>query len=547
MRPIRLLWYIFAWLPVFFASHSYADWLNLTGAETARNIAEIYVLDDRVEVKLEVIPGDLQVFKDLVPDSWTEDIEVQRLSLEERQRRFASETLVIQDQDGNRLPARFQLVEARLRVDRQSPLAGMMNPYSRQRIPGAPEDKRVIYAEMIYPFSGQPAELTFTPPLDEDGQAKATIGFVAYHRSVPIIDFRYLGQTEKLYLDWQDPWYSGFDNKNLARHHRYPMMLFLYVEPRQVRLESLMRVSDMQAMTGFERSDGETNADMHTRLGKQVKEFITRDGAIDIDGRNMYPDDIVISYFTVGLRGLDQVDNPAGVDDESLLVGVSRRYYIDALPQKVASKWNYFNPQADRIPYVEADPAGPLPGFVERENPQFAWKNVLKTYQEPVLLPLDVTTGWGVDLQWIGRTTFFSMLPDEQQAQQIIADLLENLRIAYLEKNPPKLTMALGQLTAEDRTTMLEAELSKLFAPPIRRGGVGAIKAFGKFEISQLRELADSDGFSATVSGTALAHAMHWGHTDQLQLQYQLLIDLVEIDNEWRLADLTIVDLKDLK
>ena len=30
-----------------------ADWINMTGAETAPNIAEIYVLDDRVRLVLE--------------------------------------------------------------------------------------------------------------------------------------------------------------------------------------------------------------------------------------------------------------------------------------------------------------------------------------------------------------------------------------------------------------------------------------------------------------------------------------------------------------
>ena len=47
-----------------------ADWINLTGAETAPNIAEIYVLDDRVRLVLEVYVGDLDVFADLVPDDW---------------------------------------------------------------------------------------------------------------------------------------------------------------------------------------------------------------------------------------------------------------------------------------------------------------------------------------------------------------------------------------------------------------------------------------------------------------------------------------------
>jgi hypothetical protein len=50
-----------------------ADWLNLTGAETAPNIAEIYVQDDSVRLVLEVYVGDLDSFSALVPDEWLRD------------------------------------------------------------------------------------------------------------------------------------------------------------------------------------------------------------------------------------------------------------------------------------------------------------------------------------------------------------------------------------------------------------------------------------------------------------------------------------------
>ena len=41
-----------------------------------------------------------------------------------------------------------------MRVDRKSPFAGMINPMTRQRVPEAPADKRVLYAEISYPFGG---------------------------------------------------------------------------------------------------------------------------------------------------------------------------------------------------------------------------------------------------------------------------------------------------------------------------------------------------------------------------------------------------------
>ena len=65
-----------------------ADWINRTGAETAPNIAEIYVLDDRVRVKLEVYIGDLDKFSDLLLDDWLRDASG-RPGLGDRMQRFS--------------------------------------------------------------------------------------------------------------------------------------------------------------------------------------------------------------------------------------------------------------------------------------------------------------------------------------------------------------------------------------------------------------------------------------------------------------------------
>jgi len=523
-----------------------ADWINLTGAETAPNIAEIYIYDDHVKLQLEIYPEDLETFKDLIPDDWTARMNIQRPPLEVRQTHFANHTLVIKAADGEILPARFVTVEPRVRIDRQSPFAGMINPYTRQRIPEAPADKRVIYAEIIYPFKGKPEQLQIIPPLDASGKARVTLGFIAYHRSVPIIDFRYLGQPEKLNLNWQDPWYTTFENKNLTRHHKYPLMLFLYVEPRQVRLESLMRVSDIVEMTSFDLSKMSDNAAM-LKLHDHVKDYFLKESVLNIDGTPVNPATVTVRYFIISVTGLKPVDNPSTINDASLLVGVSRQYYIDTLPQRIQSTWPYFNSRFDKIPLVEVDPAGPLPGFISQGDPMVDWQNQLKQFHEPVMRPLEATTGWRIMLPFIGQKTLVSRPPNEEQAHVIVSDVLENLRIAYLEKNPDSFFPELGKVIAGNEPGMLSAELSKLFTPAMKRGGVGAVKSFENIEINEIRELEDPDGFSATITGSALIQAMHWGHTDQLQVQFQLLLDLVEVDNQWRLADVTIIDLKKVK
>jgi len=201
-----------------------ADWMNLTGAETSENIVEIYILDDHVKVKLEVYAGDLEKFEELVPDEWLKDSvggsTNKRPSLEQRMHAFATERLQFVTDKGVKLSAKLELVEPRERVDRVSAYAGMINPMTRQRVREAPADKRVLYAEIVYPFEGEPKSLQIIPPLNERGMVTANIGFVAYHQAVPITDFRFLGQPAKLNLNWQDPWYSKFEKKNLTRHHK---------------------------------------------------------------------------------------------------------------------------------------------------------------------------------------------------------------------------------------------------------------------------------------------------------------------------------------
>ena len=72
------------------AASAQADWVNLSGAEVAPNIAEIYVEDDGVRVVLEAYVGDLETFADLIPAAWYDQTEVVILPDNERLQHFAN-------------------------------------------------------------------------------------------------------------------------------------------------------------------------------------------------------------------------------------------------------------------------------------------------------------------------------------------------------------------------------------------------------------------------------------------------------------------------
>jgi hypothetical protein len=100
----------------------------------------------------------------------------------------------------------------------------------------------VLYAELIYPFKTKPQTLTIIPPLSEEGWPAVPIGFIVYQNGVPVMDYRYLPESAKLNLDWNDPWYSRFERKDLKRWQESGLMIYLYVEPYEVRNEILVRV-----------------------------------------------------------------------------------------------------------------------------------------------------------------------------------------------------------------------------------------------------------------------------------------------------------------
>jgi len=381
----RLLFPLAVWLAAVAPGSATADWVNLTGAETAPNIAEIHVLDDRVKLNLEIYVGDLRTFEELVPDDLLKDASGRPSSVV-RIRRFAEERFQFVTDTGHKLPARIDLVEPRLRVDRKSPFAGMINPATRQRVPEGPADKRVLYAEISYPFADRPAALTIVPPLDEQGLARVTIGFITYHKAVPIIDFRYLGTPARLTLDWEDPWYTKFDNPNLKRHHKSALMSFLYVEPYEVRHEILTRVRDLEEWMDLGlRGDQYIEVDELEPLKQRIGEFLLTRNPVLVDGQALKPILDRTNYVKVSLTGIRLVEKPERLEIATAIIGVIISYLTEGMPAEVTVDWELFTDQVARVPATATDPAGPLPTFLTPDYNVHSWKNFLKNYKIPTV------------------------------------------------------------------------------------------------------------------------------------------------------------------
>ena len=189
--------------------------------------------------------------------------------------------------------------------------------------------------------------------------------------------------------------------------------------------------------------------------------------------------------------------------------------------------------------------------IIDKDDPEFGWQNFLKKYSDAVMTPVEVDTGWNINIPYVGKTKIVNQMPDQEQALNIVGGVLENVRVAFIEKEPGKFSRALGKVFSEAVTTDefdgLQKELAKLFSPKVTGGALGAVQVFNDVEIVNVNELNNAAGFRTTISGSANISAQHWGHIDKRQVKFQLLLDLIEENKQWRLADLTVIDIKEVK
>ncbi len=98
-------------------------------------------------------------------------------------RAFFSGDFVL-EADGRTLFGEVKKIEKIKRILRASLYTGKVDTTSTA-------SPYVVFVEIVYPLGGKPARLAVTPPLKEGTDVTyANIGFVLYHKKIPVNDIR---------------------------------------------------------------------------------------------------------------------------------------------------------------------------------------------------------------------------------------------------------------------------------------------------------------------------------------------------------------------
>lgn len=417
---------------------------------------------------------------------------------------------------------------------------------------------------------------------------------IAYHKAVPIIDFRYLGAAARLTLDWADPWYTKFDNPNLKRHHKEGLMSFLYVEPYEVRHEILSRVKDLdQWMDLGLRGTTYIERDELEPLKQRIGEFFLGKNRLLIDGQPAKPILDRANYVKVALTGIQLVEQPQRLEISTAIVGVILAYITDGLPQQVAVEWELFTDQIQKVPTTAIDPAGPLLTYVTPDDNVHTWTNYLKTYVLPqveavavadalatfslpvgslvcltVLIPLvgqirtrrksarpvrtQVFLASGALMGSILIYPYFAvsvarpapLTPrlTETEAQTILHSLLKNVYRAFDFRAEEDVYDKLALTVSGDLLADIYLQNRKSLAIQKAGGAQAKVNAVELLDVKVESVPERPLVFALQAQWTASGSVGHWGHVHTRTNRYEAIVTVEPAAGAWKITGLELLD-----
>ncbi len=573
--PLFAVLFFIAPLITISARSASADAIIVTKAMTASTVVEIFIEESDIRVELEIGVPDLLAFENLLPDEMRAQMGLEARPLEQRLDDFFRRDFVIRADGGPPLPGRVTDIKTRRRLPRDE--------ITGEPIPAAEgEGEPVIFTTLSYAVSGHPKTLTFHPPTAGGEYPAATIGFITYHLGLPVMDYRYLGAESTIDLDWDDPWFSKFRNRNMWRQYDSPLSVFLYVEPFEVRVEVVARPRDVQKWVDV-GIDGLATIPVALQedVKRRVADFFAENLDLTIDGRPVQPVLDRVNFLERSLRTSTVISPPRDLDAAAATLGVIFLQPMTDYPEQAQVVWKLFPERVTRVPAAATDEAGPLRFFLTPDENILWWKNFLKNPNVPTLVEVTAPPSFTLRvvkyLSWLalvvlgaftlrnvsgavrGRvawrrvaaaTAAFLVVAGgsvaatrstgitNEGAGAIVTALLHNVYRAFDYRDEETIYETLDQSVDGDLLAEIYLETQKRLQLASQGGARAKVQDLELVGIEAERE---GPGFRATCTWNLAASVGHWGHIHQRRNRYTAELTVLPIDGVWKISRLELI------
>ena len=364
-----------------------------------------------------------------------------------------------------------------------------------------------------------------------------------------------------------------------------PMMIYLSVEPYEVRQEILVQASAAMQYLSF-KDKGLTSipVDSQEQIKKEIQEAVTSANTIYVDNQILTPADRITKFVTLGRGGVATRETPMEENLEDAIMGITLIYDIEAYPDSIFINWQLF---PDSVQFIEAsavDPHGAFTVMLSPDENDLRWKSRLAGYQVPAIEAIEVENRpqplisfllWmgillfvivqviytkTIDIQqWIIIVLVLGFIsypfvrfqvnipflphgkPSSERASVILNDVLTNVYRAFDRRNENDVYDRLAISVSGNQLTEIYLQNRQSMELENRGGARANVDDVKIQELSNIKRHKDR-GYVADTRWTVRGSVNHFGHTHYRQNQYRALVSF-GIDNEnWKINNIEIVD-----
>lgn len=364
-----------------------------------------------------------------------------------------------------------------------------------------------------------------------------------------------------------------------------PLMVFLSVEPYEVRQEILIQASEaIRYSSAKGKYMSGIPVESQEQIKREIQDSVSSSNTIFVNGRPGRPAKIITNFVTLSKGGVAPRVNPVEENLNEAIIGITYVYDVEAYPDSILMEWGLF---PESLPFIEAsavDPHGALTTVLSPEASTLAWKSRLAGYQVPAIeaitvekqaLPLISMIIWGCLLllaiyrairkrpfsfrYWMMALLVVGFLaypfirmqtdlpflsqgkPSPDRAGVIMNNLLSNLYRAFDRRNENDVYDRLAISVSGNQLTQIYMQNRQSMALENRGGARAKVDEVNIQELKSVKRAKDQ-GYIADTQWSVRGSVNHFGHTHYRQNQYRALVSFGIEGDSWKINRIEIID-----
>jgi len=362
-----------------------------------------------------------------------------------------------------------------------------------------------------------------------------------------------------------------------------PIMVYVSVEPYEVRQEILIKASEVLQLYDPEYTDIIIPVPLLDTLKSALISQVIKNSNAQINKIKEEPDDIKANFVHLSRGGVSIREKPIEENVEDAIMGITLVYDTETYPDSIQVDWQFFTNNVQEIEASVVDPHGAFTKVITPETGIIRWKNRLSGYRVPVVeaiavkispLPLPSIILWFVVLcivlyllynkkqlnkSWIAFLLAIGFIlypfarinasipyltqwkPSNERTGLILNDLLTNVYRAFDRRNENDVYDRLVLSVTGEQLTDIYLQNRQVMALENRGGARAKVDEVNVMKVFDVRH-GNEGAVLADAMWIVRGSVNHFGHTHYRQNQYRALVSFVNEDAVWKISSIEPIE-----